>query len=157
MGEERMQVLEMLAAGKITAEQADELLDALGDVASARQSEKTWTRQEYRVPRNGESVMIPTIEKLTEARMHGVSRQYAQEMREAGYSDLTLQDLMHLKMHGVNAKFVREMRDVGLGSLSPQQLGELRMHGVDADYIREMQDLVGAQRPAAEVPPAGEE
>jgi hypothetical protein len=142
MGEERLQVLEMLAAGKITAGQADELLDALGDTASPRREEQVWIRGEHRELRGTQRAMTPTIKKLTEARMHGVTRTFVDEMRAAGYGDLSLDELIELRTHSVDAKFVREMRDIGLVNLSPHQLVELRMYGVDAEYIREMQDLV---------------
>ncbi len=197
--EERIQVLEMVASGRITPEQGNQLLDALGadrapevhqEAPHLRREQGGWGRREYggsafedamRSAVTGRLTGVRhekgrrrkdrgNLEKITEARMHGVNPTYVQEMREAGYPNLTLDQLIELRMHGVNAEFIQEMRDAGypdldlrqllhlrihgvnsrfiqrmreanLGDLSLEELTELRMHGVNPEYIQEMQEM----------------
>ena len=146
MREERMQVLQMLSDGRINADQASELLDALGfEPVAAPQS----TRREHAAPgryqerrhgRRGKD-LPPAMRDILEARIHGVDSRFVEEMREIGFGSLSLNELKEFRMFGVTPDYIRELRELGLGDLSPKQIAELRMHGVTQKFIREMVDL----------------
>jgi hypothetical protein len=147
MSEERRQVLEMLAAGKVTVEQANQLLEALeaagrpsdtGELrAPARQRERPAQRAR---PRDAFFSNL-TPDQLIEPRDHGVTPAFVREMRELGFTDLSPDDLVELRDHGVNAAFVQEMRDLGFDNLAPDELVELRDHGVNAAFVQEMRGV----------------
>lgn len=138
MSDERKQVLEMLAAGKITAEQADRLLEALQPRTmepAVAQSETPRFRRERRP-----SGLSPEVRKLMEARMHGVSASFVHEMESVGFKNLGLAQLTEMRIHGVGADFAREMQQL-MGDLTPHDLIELRIHGLNPQFIDEMREL----------------
>src|SRR5688500_7680436 len=106
MQEERSKVLEMVAAGTITDEQARQLLDAIG-WGVQRPAERP--RQESNANRSASSggprpPLVPrlTAEELVELASHGVSGAYLRELRAAGIHDLTVDEVVELSSHGVN-------------------------------------------------------
>ena len=149
MNEERQRILQMLADGKITPEQADQLLDALGSDEPARSDEWSAPRQESRRPRERRRG-DPTLRILAKASMHGVTSDYIAEMRAAGYGDLTLEQLISMRIHGVTSDFVRQMQQAGYSDLSAEDLIQLRISGVTPDYLREMRGLVVESASATE-------
>lgn len=143
MNEERMQVLNMLADNKLTVEQANQLLEALGDqpatteqrAAVQRQTQPTATNQE-RDPRADR-----LAQQLADLKAVGVNAAFVREMEALGFVDLTPEQLVDLKAVGVNAQFVREMCDLDFGDLAPDQLQHLKAVGVNAEFIAEMRVL----------------
>jgi hypothetical protein len=143
MGEERAQILEMLVAGRVTVEQADQLLQAL-DVPSSRAHHGAMP--EAGTQRRGEErpedfFASLTAEQLIALRDHGVRGDYVEQMRAAGLNELCVEDLIELHNNGVTPRFVRGLREAGLADLTCDQLIELFCHGVTADYVREMYAL----------------
>jgi hypothetical protein len=43
-----------------------------------------------------------------------------------------------MRIHSVDGKFVKDMKDQGFSNLSIDDLLKLRIHGVDSEYIRRM-------------------
>jgi hypothetical protein len=136
MTDERLQVLEMVAAGTITAEQGSELLDALGDEPEPRFRAHREVRQarEERRGRRRNSV----FHELTEAKLHGVGPEYIQEMREAGFGDAPLKELIEARIHGVDGEFVGSLRSAGFPDLSLHEVIEAKIHGLDPAFIEAM-------------------
>jgi hypothetical protein len=143
MNEERKQILQMLADGKVTPEQAGELLDVLEDqpVAAGAQSSSVayWPRWEPR-SRSREG-RYATLNRLAEARAHGVTPDFLREMADLGYSGLTLRELIALRNYGVTPEYIRELGHLELGDLSIEEITRLRAHGVDPTFVREIRDL----------------
>src|SRR4051794_41127783 len=131
MSEERRQVLEMLAAGKVTVEQANQLLEALG--AAGRPTDTGEPRapahQRERAAQRGRPADAYfsnlAADQLVELRDHGVSPAFVRQMRELGFTDLSPNDLVKLRDHGVTPAFIRDMRELGLGELAPDELVEM--------------------------------
>ncbi len=142
MSEERAQILKMLVAGRVTVEQADQLLVALDAAPPTTPHEPAL--QTERQPRWDERVddgfasLAP--EQLIELRDHGVSRAFIEQMREVGLRDLSVATMVELYEHGVTPHFVSDLREVGLTEITSDQLIEMYDHGVDAAYVRAMQD-----------------
>ena len=141
MNEEQRRILEMLAGGKISAAEADALLQALegnkteavaieidaGDKPSASNGAKRQVFAEL------------SQDQLMEMSLHGVNSDYVREMRELGLGDLSPGQLVEMKIHGVKPSFVKEMRALGY-DVKLGQVIEMSMHGINADYVRKMQE-----------------
>ena len=56
-------------------------------------------------------------------------------LREAGYTDLSVDEVIQLKNHGVNGAFITSMNKAGWGKLTTKQLIELRTHGISSEYM----------------------
>ena len=140
MQAERTRVLELVAAGTISVEQATQLLDAIGwgPAEAPSPAPKVETRG---APGRSLGDLIPglTAEELIELADHGVDADYLRELREAGLTDLSVSELTELFDHGVQPDYIRDMRDAGYAHLSAAELTELFDHGVQPDYVREME------------------
>lgn len=141
MERETMQVLEMVASGTVTPEQGAELLGALTFEDAPRRYVQPERPVAAKSGRRHRREARPSVEKIYEARAHGVDAGYINEMRELGFGDLSLEELTEMRMHGVDRDFVEEMREAGLTDLSPKELTHLAMFGVDADFVRALQSL----------------
>ncbi|HEX6543012.1 MAG TPA: hypothetical protein VF040_14735 [Ktedonobacterales bacterium] len=143
MNEERAQILEMLVAGRLTVEQADQLLQAI-DVPSSPAHQPATSEmgtQRRRVGRSDNFFASLTAEQLIALRDNGVSGAYVEQMRAAGLNGLRAKDLIKLHDHGVTPRFVLDLQEAGLADLTRDQLIDLFCHGVNADYVREMSAL----------------
>lgn len=80
-----------------------------------------------------------TVDHLIRLRLHGVSPDYVEEMREAGYDNLSTEDLVQLRIHGVTPDFVSEIRE-HLGDIPVEKMVEFRIHGVTPELIEELQE-----------------
>ncbi|MDQ2999119.1 MAG: hypothetical protein M3R61_18975 [Chloroflexota bacterium] len=148
MDEERFKIMQMLADGTITTDEADLLLDAL-DAAPAEPVAATGQTQ--RIAPQRESPAQPpttfanlTLDQLIELRTHGVRPDFIREMREAGLGDLSFEQLLEAGIHGVRPEFIKEMRAADLSDLTFDQLLQLGIHGVSADFVREMRAAGGS-------------
>jgi hypothetical protein len=140
MSEERAQILEMLVAGRVTVEQAEQLLKAV-DASSSPAHHGATSEAGIQRRRDGRSENIfasLTAEELIALRDNGVSGAYVEQMRAAGLNGLRVKDLIKLYNNGVTPHFVLDLQEAGLADLTRDQLIKLFCHGVDADYVREI-------------------
>jgi bla regulator protein BlaR1 len=84
-----------------------------------------------------------SVDKLIEARDHGVTAEFVSALQQMGYRDLTLDKAIELRDHGVDADFVGNIRALGLAHFSLDDAIRLRDHGVSADYIGDMKKRFG--------------
>ena len=152
VSEERTLILEMLTSGRVTVEQADQLLEALDSASTAGSREPVtgtggWQRREgERADGYGASL---TPAQLIELRNHDVSGAFVQQMRAAGQSELSVADLIVLHDHDVTPRFVRDLREAGFAELTRDDLIALRNHDIDAAFLREMRSVgLAAASPA---------
>ena len=61
------------------------------------------------------------------------------EIRQMGFSDLSLNRLVELKIFKVTPEFVNDVRAAGFASVTPKQLVNLRIFNIDLDFIRRAQ------------------
>ena len=148
MQTERTRVLELVAAGTISVEQATQLLDAIGWGSAEAPSPAPKVETRGAAGRSlGALVPGLTAQELIELADHGVGADYLRELREAGLTDLSVSELTELFDHGVRARLRSgEMRDAGFAHLSAAELTELFDHGVQPDYVREMERRAPAAR-----------
>jgi len=138
--EGRAQILEMLVAGRVTVEQAERLLAALGGASPAASQEpvnQTGGRR-GRSERADDAFAGLTPAQLIALRDHGVSRAFVEQMRAAGLNDLSVNDLIELSDHGVDSALIGDLREAGVTNLTRDQLIALSDHGVDGAFAREL-------------------
>jgi hypothetical protein len=143
MSEERAQILEMLVAGRVTVEQAEQLLDALdGPSPSASRGAVAEAGPQRPGDDHSEDFFASlTAEQLVALRDSDVSRAFVEQMRAAGLNTLRIEDLIELHDEGITPRFVLDLQEAGLADLTRDQLVELYCHGVDAAFVREMRGL----------------
>jgi hypothetical protein len=77
-----------------------------------------------------------TVEDLIQMRIHGVTSEFAREVRQM-YPSVSIHQLVNMRIHGVTTDFAREARQT-YPSISIRELVNMRIHGVTLDFIREM-------------------
>lgn len=82
-----------------------------------------------------------SVDKLIEAKEHGVTVEFIKELQQMGYKDLTLDQAIQLKDHGIDADFIRDMQKMGYTDMPLGKAVKLRDHGVDPDFIRSIRAL----------------
>jgi hypothetical protein len=117
---ERIKILEMVAAGKLSVEQAVKLMDILG-AKSATDAEKR-SDQKLRANEYNQEAMG----KIREYRRAG-----DRGLRAAGLPNLTVEEIGALMNNGVSAEYVRDLLETGLGDLTVKQIIRLKNQGVD--------------------------
>jgi hypothetical protein len=131
--QERTQILEMVASGKLTIEQADQLLETLGaqSMASA----------EKRPDQNkNASGFTFTAEQMAALEVYEVDADYIRALQEAGLRDLTVKQLISLKNYEVDADDIVALREAGFTNLTVKQLISLKNYEVDAYYVRALRE-----------------
>jgi SHOCT-like protein len=92
--QERTKILEMVASGKLTIEQADQLLETLGAQSFADAEKRP------------DQSMLPagftnfTGEQMAALEVYEVDADYVRALQEAGFTNLTVKQLIALKKHG---------------------------------------------------------
>ncbi|HEV2483368.1 MAG TPA: M56 family metallopeptidase [Puia sp.] len=84
-----------------------------------------------------------SVDKLIEARDHGVTAEFVSALQQMGYRDLTLDKAIELRDHGVDAEFIENIRALGFTHFSLDDAVRLKDHGVSADYIGGMKKRFG--------------
>jgi len=144
VNEERTMVLEMLAAGKITIEQANQLIDVLGEKPLSTEEEWTIKRQRsesrepvqpYRDQQQAPGLTQFTFDQIIELSEHEVDPAYLKGLREAGLTDLSVEQIIELSEHDVEPSYLIKLRQAGLTDLSLDQIIELSEHEVDPAYL----------------------
>jgi hypothetical protein len=148
----RARILEMVKDGKISIEQADELLEALENAQpntpartspfEASQFEPEHKpRAEVRIPRSTNGGKY-NFEQMIELGKFGVSPKFIRQIAEVGLTDLSFEDVIELGKFGISPKFVLEMRQLSeefdLGELNFERIIELGKFGVSSKFVREM-------------------
>jgi hypothetical protein len=130
---ERVKILEMVAAGKLSVEQAGELMDILG-AKSATDAEKR-SDQELRANKYNQEAM---------GKIRGYRRAWDRGLRAAGLPNLTVEEIGALMNNGVSAEYIRALLETGLSDLTVKQIIRLKSHGVDplfaSSYLNEEDD-----------------
>src|SRR5215469_9711239 len=142
MGEERVQVLAMLVTGKITIDQADQLLEVLGEEPlseSERRSSRGWKQDEgWREPVRefqghtaAQRTPSFTFDQIIELSEQGVEPSFLQALRDAGMANFSVEQIIELSEHGVEPDYLIKFRDAGIAHFDIDQIIELSEHEVD--------------------------
>jgi len=121
--QERTKILEMVAEGSLTVEQADQLLERLGapgQISAEKQPDKSEDASEF---------ATFTKEQLAALAAYDVDEAYIQALQEAGLRDLTVKQLISLNNYEVEANEIKVMRAAGFTDLTVEQLIFLKEQG----------------------------
>lgn len=144
MADGMQQVLDMLASGTISPEEAAELLDALRDVpATAASAAGAWQggdvrRTARRERRHRDRELRPELKRIAQAATFGVDADFVREMRALGFTNLTADEWIEMAKFGVDRDFVEGLRRLGYTDLTPMELAEMACHGADAEFVEAM-------------------
>ncbi|HYI92709.1 MAG TPA: M56 family metallopeptidase [Bryobacteraceae bacterium] len=65
---------------------------------------------------------------------------FIDQIRNAGFRDVTVDQLIAMKIHGVDANYIAEIKSLGW-SPNPDQLVAFRIHGVNAETVKELRAM----------------
>jgi hypothetical protein len=143
MSNERIKVLNMLNAGTINVEQANQLLDALEgkDVASGRdlltQAKATTERSASpNEPRFGEF----TFDQVVHMEREGVEPSFFAKVRQMSLTDLSFEQVLRMASEGVEPEFVLQARELGIPDLTFEQTMQMADAGVDSDFLVQVRE-----------------
>jgi len=82
--------------------------------------------------------------ELTDGKMmtlfiYAVDQEFVNNIKDAGYRDLSVDELIELRIHGATGEYLEKLNDVGYGDIGRRRLVEFLIHGVDPDQISEFQ------------------
>ncbi len=132
--QERTKILEMVASGKLTIEQADQLLERLGAQSTADAEKRPDLSQRAAGFTNF------TGEQMAALEVYEVDADYIRALQEAGLRDLTVKQLISLKNYEIDADDIVALREAGFTDLTVKQLIALKNYEVDADDVRALQE-----------------
>ena len=154
--EERIKILEMVASGKLTVEQADQLMELFSAKSTShveKQPEQGQRASEYTqeimgrirgygkvVDRGLRATGIKWDKQITDLKMYGVSAAYVRALQEAGLGELTMGQITSLKNHGVDTDYIRALVDLDLPDLTVKQIVQLKNYGIETGYIRALRE-----------------
>ena len=69
---------------------------------------------------------------------------YIESLKEAGLTNLSVDELIGLKVQGVTGEYVKAMKDLGL-KIEPEDLIGMKVQGITPEYVKGMRELFGQQ------------
>jgi hypothetical protein len=73
----------------------------------------------------------PTVGQLVKATMFHVTSQFATQLSQLGYGQLSIDEMVRLRIFNVTPDYVRSLQSHGLSHLKIDQLVKMRMFGID--------------------------
>ncbi len=142
---ERTRVLEMVAKGTISIEQADQLLEALENTKpdranqneiTALDEEESWKGfgQDF-----GRAFTRPPHPPMPPRPPHPPRPPRAPKGVSGG--KLSFEQMIELGQYGISANYVRELGEAGLNDLSFEEVIKLGQYGINAKYVIELRKL----------------
>ncbi len=92
-----------------------------------------------------------TVDQLIAFKIHDVTADYIRDLRTAGVDKLTPDQLIAFRIHGAQAKEIEQLKSAGFGALSSDQIVAFRIHGITPEYARSIKALNLGEIPADEL------
>lgn len=150
MEKEHRLILEMVAGGKITAEDAEKLFQAL-EASSPAAASAVPPRPQSGEPGAGDERLERILRDLgvkhlsprllRETRAHGFTPEYLSEMKSLGMKFGSLEKLIALRSSRVSKEMVRELAAMGFKDLDIDTLVQMGIHRVSVEEIRELREM----------------
>ena len=84
----------------------------------------------------------PALAPAPQANPQQPKQSYIDSLKDAGLTDLTVDELIGLKIQGVTADYVRAMKQLGMKA-DPDELIGMKIQGVTPEYVKEMRAATG--------------
>ena len=82
-----------------------------------------------------------SVDKLIEAKEHGVTPEFVGELQRLGYKNISLDQAIRLRDHGVTAEFISDLQTQGYTDINLNKAVDLRDHGVTSEFIAGLRAL----------------
>jgi beta-lactamase regulating signal transducer with metallopeptidase domain len=125
------------AAGAQDLSRDDPETDTDVDVSEQEDSESTQEANPSKSDRISSGMTVETIIKM---KMHGVTPEFVESMRRAGFGNLSVEELVKLRMHGISGEYIKETQKASNEKLAIEDLIQLKMFGVTPEYAKEMKN-----------------
>lgn len=79
-----------------------------------------------------------TAADLVQLKMHDVTPEYIESVRQAGYADVTIKQVVQMKIHGITQAYIREAQALAGERLALRDVINMKVAGLTAGYINEM-------------------
>jgi beta-lactamase regulating signal transducer with metallopeptidase domain len=79
----------------------------------------------------------PRAEDLIQMSVLGIDQDYRDEIGNAGYSGLSVNQLHQFKIHNVKGAWLRDLAELGYPNLSHKQITNMAIHNVSANFVRQ--------------------
>ena len=126
-------VLDMIAEGKITAEEAEQIFKAMEVPEEEQTSHPPETEL---VPPLSHLSHLASLSTSPSATGRSSSRELIAALKEAGIDQVTLSDVQELQSEKLTAEYIREMLALGLEPDGLSEWIELRTHDITPRYVR---------------------
>ena len=142
--DEQRRVLEMVAAGDLTVEDAQRLLDALQE--GAEQPHVTRTHRTFVVEgaRHGafeDHLLDPDVRKLVTSHLkQSLRHRFRTHGHRAARS--AIDEIVSLRSMGIRPEYVKEMKEILEEDLSTDEVVALHEEGVAPEFAREMRQIL---------------
>lgn len=84
----------------------------------------------------------PSATPAPQAAPSAPKQSYIDSLKDAGLTNLTVDELIGLKVQGVTGEYVKSMRDLGLKTDAGELIG-MKVQGITPDYVKGMRDVLG--------------
>ncbi|MGM0586877.1 MAG: M56 family metallopeptidase [Bacteroidota bacterium] len=81
-----------------------------------------------------------TVEELIEMKKYGVTREYIDALKKAGYDHLSAEALIDFKKYGVTLSLIEALQSNGFTDLEPEELVDLAKYDVSVSYINQIME-----------------
>ncbi|MFN0121351.1 MAG: M56 family metallopeptidase [Blastocatellia bacterium] len=78
------------------------------------------------------------IDALIRLKTAGVTPEYIESLRAAGFADLSARDLIQLRTHGIDAAFIQQAAKWGNEKPTVRELTQLKISGITPEYVEAM-------------------
>ena len=144
---EQKRILDLLAEGKLSVDDAERLLSALSGSGAEPAGEPTPTVASRPAPPPAPETRSDTgrvagfsPSDIANFALIGVTPEYIERMRETGLTGLTAAQLQGLAPLGVTPEYVREMQSLGVKDLTAGTVQGMFAVGVTPAFVRKWRD-----------------
>ncbi len=81
------------------------------------------------------------LEMITKFSIHGVSQDYLEGLKVAGYGNIDPNMVKKFAIHGIEVNYIEELSNLGYKNVDPNMIKKLAIHGVSTDYIEGLNEL----------------
>jgi bla regulator protein blaR1 len=108
--------------------------------APAPQTAPSAPRQSYIDSLKDAGLTNLSVDELIELKVQGVTGEYVKAMKDAGLK-IDVDELIGMNVQGITPEYVKEMRTATGETLDTDELIGMKVQGVTPEYVREMHDL----------------